>query len=204
MTTASSHSSPGTLRVLDATALCEQLHSAHPPRVLDVRTPAEFETGHIPSASNVPLDTLKQHCAEIANHLDEDAVLMCQSGQRASQANQALAAAGLPNLRILQGGMQAWEQAGGWVNRGQQRWALERQVRLVAGSLVLGSVLASTAVPALKWLAGAVGTGLIFAAATNTCAMGNLLSRLPYNRGPVCDSGAVIAQLATPPAAADR
>lgn len=186
----------GDPRTVSATALQARLEQPSAPRLLDVRTPAEFETAHIPGAYNVPLDTLKEHREDIAGHLDEDVVLVCRSGQRAGQAEQALAGVGLPNLRVLEGGMQAWEKLGGPVRRGRQRWDLERQVRLAAGSLVFGSVAASAVVPRLKWLAGGVGAGLGVAAVSNTCAMGALLSRLPYNRGTRHDPQAVIAQLA--------
>lgn len=183
-------------QVVRPDALLVQLARADAPRVLDVRTPAEFETAHIPGAYNVPLDTLKEHREEIVRHLDEDVVLVCRSGQRATQAEQALASAGLPNVRVLQGGMQAWQQADGPVNRGRERWDLERQVRLAAGSLVFTSVLASAVIPRIKWLAGGVGAGLGIAALTNTCVMGNLLAKLPYNRGAGHDPQTVIAELA--------
>lgn len=183
-------------QVVRPDALLLQLQQDDTPRVLDVRTPAEFESAHIPGAYNVPLDTLKEHREEIARHLDEDVVLVCRSGQRATQAEQALASAGLLNVRVLQGGMQAWQQADGPVNRGRERWDLERQVRLAAGSLVFGSVLASAAMPRIKWLAAGVGAGLGVAALTNTCVMGNLLSKLPYNRDAGHDPRTVIAELA--------
>lgn len=186
----------GDPHTVSAVALQERLGRPGAPWLLDVRTPAEFETAHMPGAYNVPLDTLKEHREDIAGHLDEDVVLVCRSGQRAGQAEQALAGVGLPNVRVLEGGMQAWEKIGGSVRRGRQRWELERQVRLAAGSLVFGSVVASAAVPRLKWLAGGVGAGLATAAVSNTCAMGALLSRLPYNRGPRHDPQAIIAQLA--------
>jgi hypothetical protein len=121
--------------------------------------------------------------------------LVCRSGQRAAQAEQAVAAAGLPYLRILRGGLQAWEEASGPVSRGRQRWDLERQVRLVTGVLVLGSLLLSTATPRAKWLAAGIGGGLTLAAATNTCAMGKALAKLPYNRIGDGDVQATIAQL---------
>ena len=56
-------------------------------------------------------------------------------------------------MHILDGGITAWEAKGFAVNRGAQRWDLERQVRLVAGSIVLSSILGSIAVPKLKWVA---------------------------------------------------
>ncbi|MBN0042550.1 rhodanese-like domain-containing protein [Streptomyces actuosus] len=165
------------------------------PRMLDVRTPGEFRTAHIPGAYNVPLDTLREHRDELLAHLDEEVVLVCRSGGRAQQAEKALAEAGLPNLRVLDGGMVAWETAGAPVNRGPERWDMERQVRLVAGSIVLATGLAGILVPGLHLIGTAVGAGLTYAALSNSCAMGVLLSKLPYNRGPRPDIRAVIAEL---------
>ena len=73
-------------------------------------------------------------------------------------------------------------------------------MRLVAGSIVLTSILGSIATPKLKWAAAAIGGGLTFAALTNCCAMGMALSKLPYNRGATCDAATVVAQLIGPPA----
>ncbi|HEX4977667.1 MAG TPA: rhodanese-like domain-containing protein [Nocardioides sp.] len=183
-------------RRLDVQTLQERLATDTAPRVLDVRTPAEFETSHIPGAYNVPLDTLREHRAELRRHLDEDVVLVCRSGARAAQAEEALAGVGLPGLRVLDGGMVAWESAGAPVNQGRQTWELERQVRLVAGGLVAAGVLGSVKVPALKWVAGAIGAGLTGAALTNTCAMGMALSKMPWNRtASPCDVDELVAAL---------
>lgn len=180
---------------LDAVSLRELIDAGRAPRLLDVRTPAEFETSHIPGSYNVPLDLLKEHREELRNHLDEDVVLVCRSGARATQAEQALAGVGLPNLKVLDGGILAWQAANAPIKRGAPRWDLERQVRLVAGSIVLASVLGSVFVPQLKWVAGFIGAGLTFAAVTNTCAMGMMLGKLPYNRGASCDLDTIVGQL---------
>jgi rhodanese-related sulfurtransferase len=182
---------------LDVAALQQLLATGNGPRLIDVRTPGEFDTAHIPGSYNVPLDVLREHREKLRAHLDERVVLVCQSGQRASQAERALAAAGLPNLRVLNGGIAAWQAAGAPVNRGDRpRWSLERQVRLVAGSIVLVAVLASAVFEPAKWVAAVIGAGLTFAAISNTCAMGMLLAKLPYNRGPRTDLDAVVAALA--------
>jgi hypothetical protein len=103
---------------------------------------------------------------------------------------------GLPNVKVLDGGMVAWEaQTSAPVNRGRLRWDLERQVRLVAGTIVLASVLASLILPGLQWIAAVMGAGLTVAALTNTCAMGMLLAKLPYNRGGSCDLDTIVGQL---------
>ena len=80
--------------------------------------------------------------------------------------------------------------------RGAQAWELERQVRLVAGGIVLAGVLASIVAPKAKWVAGAIGAGLTGAALTDSCAMGMLLSKLPYNRRNSPDLAAVLRELA--------
>ena len=191
------NSTPTAARRLDVQTLQERLSSEDAPRVLDVRTPAEFESSHIPGSYNVPLDNLKEHRAELRRHLDDDVVLVCRTGGRAEQAEKALSEVGLPGLRVLEGGMVAWESAGAPVNRGAQTWELERQVRLVAGGLVLSGILGSTIVPELKWVAGFVGGGLTFAALSNTCAMGMLLAKMPWNkRGDSCDMDEVVKALA--------
>jgi rhodanese-related sulfurtransferase len=164
--------------------------------VLDVRTPAEFETAHLTGSYCVPLDLLSEHTAEFAAHLDRPVVLICQSGVRAEQAAQRLAGVGLANLHVLDGGLPALTAAGAPITRGRARWAMDRQVRLVAGSLVLTGALTSLLVPAAIALPIAVGAGLTFSALTNSCAMGAVLGRLPYNRGPAAPTKRdVVAQL---------
>jgi rhodanese-related sulfurtransferase len=164
--------------------------------VLDVRTPGEFETAHIDGAVNIPVDQLDPHLREIVHNAGGTMVLVCQSGGRAEQAANKLSREGKDDLVLLEGGMNAWQQAGAPVRRGEvQRWALERQVRLVAGSLVLATVAASAWLPRTKWVGAGVGGGLVFAAVSNTCMMGNLLSKLPYNRGPACDIDQALTRL---------
>ena len=163
-------------------------------RILDVRTGAEFESAHIEGSFNVPLDLLAEQVRHVAD-VEHPVVLVCQSGGRATTAQQKLTEAGKTNLRVLEGGMGAWLATDGDVIRGDERWSLERQVRGVAGGLVVGSILASLAVPRARLLAGAVGAGLAFSAVSNTCTMGDILSKLHYNRGPECDLDRVLAEM---------
>jgi hypothetical protein len=121
-------------------------------------------------------------------------------GAARRQAEETLRNVGLTNVHILDGGITAWEAKGFPVNRGAGRWDLERQVRLVAGSIVLSAILGSIAAPRLKWLAAGIGGGLAAAALTNTCAMGMALSKLPYNRGATCDAQTIVSQLVGSPA----
>lgn len=164
-------------------------------RLLDVRTPGEHETVHIRGAYNVPLDTLGEHAREIGIVTDP-IVLVCQSGQRARKAEDALKAAGMTNLHVLDGGVNGWIAAGLPVVRGATRMSLERQVRVVAGALAAtGGLLAALVNPAFGFLAAFVGSGLVFAGLTDTCAMGMLLARLPYNRPASCDVAAMVRAL---------
>jgi rhodanese-related sulfurtransferase len=186
-----------TTNVITSPELHTLLESPTAPRVVDVRTPAEFETSHIAGSYNVPLDVVDQLGPEIARRLDghSDVVLVCRSGQRSTKAQTLLRNAGLSSGRVLENGITDWEGRGFAVDRGAQRWDLERQVRLVAGSVVLSSVLGSVAAPRLKWLAAAIGAGLTYAAVSNTCAMGTALSKLPYNRGATSDAETILSQL---------
>ncbi len=188
-----------TTKIVTAGELRGLLETHQDVRILDVRTPAEFRTAHIPGAYNVPLDHLPESIAELT-HVSDDLVVVCQSGARATKACDALRGAGLDTVALLDGGMQAWQAVGGEVNIGTPTWALERQVRLVAGSIVLASILASLKFPKARFLAGAIGGGLTFAALSNTCAMGSLLMKLPYNAGSV-DVRAVVGRMQSAEAA---
>jgi hypothetical protein len=138
---------------------------------------------HIRGSYNVPLPLLAEHTDELAARLGSRVVLVCQSGVRAEQARQRLARAGIETAYVLAGGAPGYAAAGGDVVRGKDRWDLERQVRLVAGSLVmLGLAGGKFVSPRIRTLAGVIGTGLTFSAATNTCAMGKALAAMPWNK----------------------
>ncbi|HSL74653.1 MAG TPA: rhodanese-like domain-containing protein [Ilumatobacteraceae bacterium] len=180
---------------IDAQRLRELMREDPALRILDVRTGGEFDTVHIPGSYNVPLDTLGEHVHDLAD-VQHPVVLICKSGARAGQAHSKLTVAGKQHLHILEGGMDAWESAGGDVVRGTStKWALDRQVRLVAGSISLVGILVSIFVPKAKWLAGGVAAGLTFSAVTNTCAMGTALAKLPYNKTNNCDIDGVLEDL---------
>lgn len=180
---------------VDADTLTAMLAGQAGPVLLDVRSPAEFESAHIPGAINIPVDVLAGQAREVHDRLSGPVVLICQAGPRAVQACQHLRAAGFDDAVVLEGGMSRWDNGARPVRRGTQRWALERQVRLVAGSLVLTGIALSLLWPEARYLAGAIGAGLTFSALSNTCAMGNLLSRLPYNRTGTYDADAAVAAL---------
>jgi rhodanese-related sulfurtransferase len=182
--------------VVAARDLAEQM-AATPVRLLDVRTPAEFETAHIRGAYNVPLDILNEHAREI-RIVNEPVVLVCASGQRAKKAEAALVEAGMAQLHVLDGGMTAWTSAGLPIVRGRERMSLERQVRIVAGGLAaVGGALAIFVNPLFGVVPTVIGSGLVCAGVTNTCGMAMMLARLPYNRTQQCDVSAMVRALTT-------
>jgi rhodanese-related sulfurtransferase len=157
--------------------------------LIDVRTPAEFRALHAAGARNVPLDRLDP-AALIQAHAGQPLYVICRSGSRAVQACQNLLAAGHAGVVSVEGGTQAWEQAGLPVVRGQKAMSLERQVRIAAGALVLvGAVLALLVDPWFLALSAFIGAGLVFAGITDTCGMALLLARMPWNQvhdSPAC------------------
>lgn len=183
----------------------DRLRADHPDvRVIDVRTPGEFAARHIPRSYNVPLPDLAEHRAELTSADAGAVVVVCESGRRAGAAEAQLRAAGLTGVHVLAGGVAAWETDGlplARLEREGRPWSLERQVRLAAGALVAVTVAASVVWPPARYLAGAVGAGLVIAAVTDTCAMGLALARLPYNRrrsGLGCDLPAVVSHITDP------
>jgi len=152
--------------------------------VIDVRTPVEFRQIHCIHARNVPLDSLAPATVVSAQ---ADAGLpiyvICKSGARASKACNAFVAAGISNVINVEGGTDAWVAAGLPVVQGKKSMSLERQVRIAAGFLVLtGSAAGYSGPDYLIGLAAFVGAGLVFAGITDSCGMGLLLAKMPWNR----------------------
>lgn len=184
--------------VISPVELAQLLRARPETRLLDVRTPGEFEAEHIAGAYNVPLDLLGEHGAEIRAGVDAPVVLVCRSGQRARKAEEALKTAGMTRLHVLDGGMNAWAAAGEPVRRGAPRMSLERQVRIAAGALAAtGGFLALFVNPLFAGISALIGSGLVFAGVTDTCMLGMLLAKLPYNRPASCDVQAMVRALTT-------
>jgi rhodanese-related sulfurtransferase len=154
--------------------------------LIDVRTPVEFREVHVAFARNVPLDRLDPAAVlrDGTTPPEEPLYVICRSGSRGRQACEKLLAAGVNTVNV-EGGTLAWAEAGLPVVRGKKAISLERQVRIAAGSLVLlGAVLGWLVHPAFVGLSAFVGAGLVFAGVTDTCGMGLLLARMPWNRVP--------------------
>lgn len=153
--------------------------------LIDVRTPVEYREVHAEPARLVPLDGLDPEAVIKSRNGAGNRPLytICRSGSRGRQACEKFHAAGFTNVINVEGGTLAWKQAGLPVVRGKKSISLERQVRIAAGSLVvLGTALGALVHPAFLGLSVFVGAGLIFAGITDTCGMGMLLARMPWNQ----------------------
>ena len=152
--------------------------------LIDVRTPVEYREVHVGIARNVPLDRL-----DVAAQMQgrngsttEPLYVICRSGSRGQQACEKFVKAGFSNVVNVEGGTLACVEAGLPVVRGKKAVSLERQVRIAAGSLVLLGAALSFVHPAFVGLSAFVGAGLVFSGITDTCGMGMILARMPWNR----------------------
>jgi rhodanese-related sulfurtransferase len=164
-----------------ATELKQKLEIGEKWQVIDVRSPGEYAAGHIPGAVNMPMEQVEARLADM--RANEPVVLVCQSGQRAEMC-RGLIERHREDLHVLEGGTSAWQEAGyKTVCSAATRWSIERQVRLVAGLLVLiGTVLSVFVAPAWVYLAMFIGAGLTFAGLTNVCGMALLFGAMPWNK----------------------
>lgn len=153
--------------------------------LIDVRTPLEFQEVHVDIARNVPLDQLNPSALMAVRNgsAQEPLYVICKSGSRGRQACEQFHQAGFTNVFNVEGGTEACVQAGLPVVRGKKVMSLERQVRIAAGSIVLvGVILGWLVHPAFYGLSAFVGAGLVFAGITDTCGMGLLLAKMPWNQ----------------------
>lgn len=167
-------------------------------QLIDVRSPSEFASGHIPGAVNIPMDQIEARRQDLCTGLP--VVLVCQAGTRARVTVDLLANAGC-DIAVLEGGTSAWIQNGlPTVCCTRSRWSLERQVRLIAGVLALaGALLALTLNPMWVFLSAFIGFGLTFAGLTDICAMGILLAKMPWNRTPRCTPAIPVSETSDAP-----
>lgn len=154
--------------------------------LIDVRTPLEFRTVHAKHARNVPLDRLDPNEIMAARNGDAEQTLyvICKGGTRGAKAQAKFREAGYENVVNVEGGTDAWVTASLPAVRGKKAMSLERQVRIAAGFIVFVGAVAAI-VTGNVYFAGIpafVGAGLMFAGITDSCAMGMLIARMPWNQ----------------------
>ncbi|MFJ7204227.1 rhodanese-like domain-containing protein [Streptomyces sp. NPDC098789] len=180
MSTTGSTTATGSLDVHEAQRRLAEL------TVVDVRTPGEYAAGHLPGAHSVPLDQLARALPALSAAAGRrELLVVCASGVRSAGAVATLAGHGIP-AATLTGGTAAWSRLGHALEReagARTVWAMERQVRLAAGTLVLAGLVAGRSRPAARLLSAGVAGGLVLSAVTDTCGMARALALLPHNRG---------------------
>lgn len=154
-------------------------------QLIDVRMPAEFREVHVVGAKNLPFDRLSTEQLLSASRQGGASTVyfICKVGKRSQKACEKAHKFGLPNVVNVEGGTDVCVAAGLPVQRGKKALSLERQVRIAAGGLVVvGAVLAITVNPYWIVLSALVGVGLVVSGVTDTCGMGMLLAKMPWNR----------------------
>jgi rhodanese-related sulfurtransferase len=173
------------MKSISANEFSKLLASGEKINLIDVRTPVEFQEVHVQIARNEPLDRLDPKAIQSSRKgsTSEPLYVICRSGARGKLACEKLLAAGLTNIVNIEGGTTACVEAGVSVVRGKKAVSLERQVRIAAGMLVFaGATLGYFVHPYWIGLSAFVGAGLVFAGITDTCAMGMMIARMPWNQ----------------------
>jgi len=170
------------LKAISAAEFAVKLKQGGPYCILDVRTKPEYNEAHVHATDlHVPLDQLDpEQIRQSAK--DKTIYIICRSGNRSEYAAEILEKAGHEKVIVVEGGLEACINCGVNVVRGQGM-SLERQVRLVAGVIVLASVLLGTFLyPFFYIIAGFIGAGLAYSGITGSCGLALLLAKAPWNR----------------------
>jgi rhodanese-related sulfurtransferase len=91
-------------------AAYEKLQEEESPLLIDVRTPQEYNEGHIEGSLLIPLDTLEANLPKLANSKDRPLIVYCRSGARSAIASRLLADQGFKPLNVS-GGINEWSAA---------------------------------------------------------------------------------------------
>lgn len=177
------------IKQIGVNELFKLIEDGTPAQIVDVREGGEFATERIAAARLIPLTSFAKRVGEIDRR--RPVYLLCRTQNRSRRAADELMKRGYTDIGIVAGGITAWKAAGlPLVNGDRNIWSLERQVRFVAGLLVVvGSLLAILVNLYFIALPVFVGAGLVFSAATDTCGMAMILARLPWNSAKgACDA----------------
>jgi rhodanese-related sulfurtransferase len=158
--------------------------------LVDIREADEHARARIPGAVHLPLS--KMEGASDVLEAGRTVIFHCKSGARTGgNATRLAQAAQGCRVHIIDGGLEAWRQAGlPVISDARQPMELQRQVQIVAGSLAAaGALLALLLSPWFAVLPLVVGSGLVFSGVSGSCAMAGMLRHAPWNRhapGPAC------------------
>lgn len=125
------------------------------PYLVDVRSPEEFSSGHIPGSVNVPLDTLRRAAEELKAY--PRVVLVCAKGKRSLQAAEILESLGIHRTEVVEGGTEAWKAEGRPLAASPRigSWTAD-SLRGLGVGLLLATIL-----PRWRWLTLAISLVLL-------------------------------------------
>ena len=151
--------------------------------LIDVREIVENKGARIRNSKLIPLATVD--IDKLPNLNGKKLVVHCKSGKRSAAACEKLLAQN-PDLEIynLEGGIDAWKNAGFEVQSGEKSFiSLERQVQITVGSAVfLGTLFGILFSKTFFIIPLFFGAGLIFAGCSSWCGLAMLLAKLPFNQ----------------------
>lgn len=153
--------------------------------MVDVRSPAEYRTRHVQGAHSLPLVSISARCLrKLQARPQQPVYLLCRSGGRAVQAASKLQSQDEDLVTfVVEGGTEACENDLPVASSGRAVLAMDRQVRIAAGSLVvLGFILGIGVHANFHWLSAAIGAGLIISGVQNSCLMARVLAIMPWNK----------------------
>ena len=166
------------MKTISITELNHDLINSGLTNFIDVRSASEYNSEHIDGFVNVPLDQLSPDSFDAETPI----VLICEHGIRSKEAREVLKGQ-VKEVHHVDGGVSKWRKIYPTIKGSSQTISIMRQVQLIVGTFVtLSAVLSVTVNLHFVWIAAFFGSGLAFAGATNTCALGLLLSRMPWNK----------------------
>ncbi|MGF6758560.1 rhodanese-related sulfurtransferase [Paraburkholderia sp. GAS42] len=98
----------GGLSAAEATQLINRRNAV----VIDLRPAEDFAKGHLPSARHIEFAELQAKVGQLVKNKSNPVLLVCQTGQQSHKAARVVQDAGYAEVHVLQGGLNAWQQAG--------------------------------------------------------------------------------------------
>lgn len=98
--------------ILEAAELKNALEKEKDFVVVDVRTPEEYEAGHLEGSLLVPLDTIDRNAGNVLTDKNKKLFVYCRTGRRSAEAVGKLRSMGYTNVYDISGGITAWQASG--------------------------------------------------------------------------------------------
>ncbi len=177
---------PTKYKTVSVQDLHDKIEAGNPINLIDVRTHAEYEAVHIQAARCIPLNTLHpEKLPEQLTESDSPVYIVCKSGQRSKQACEQLLSSHPERTILVEGGTDAWVNAGFPVERGNFTLPLNQQVQAVIGTVVLLGVVLALLVNYYFILISLFATcGFIIGNLTGFCPLAMVIAKMPWNRLP--------------------